>query len=328
VLNAKVIEFGTYRDNCDGRINAPANVDFDTCEFSPMQPPLIIPEELRETQSMLRLGRKRWLLPPIAASMSVTLHAGLVAFLVLTPLADGSGIGGQDLETVSVEIVSSVALESLMAPIAADSGGASAPTDAATGTNATIDQAEIAAETKMTAQEPIKVQAEALLKPDFNPGTPSETATADVIRPDPKPPVSNRATDKGDVTTELGKDQSTVAAQASSVAGGTASQAAAETIATQGQASASAGQLSKFAVEVRIALGRSRPKHDGTRGHVSVFFGLTEDGGLRFAEIAKSSGSDRLDRSAIKAINAAKLPRPPVGLTDSQRTYTVPFEFK
>lgn len=81
-------------------------------------------------------------------------------------------------------------------------------------------------------------------------------------------------------------------------------------------------------MEVRTAVGRGRPRHGGASGRVVVSFGLTPDGVLRFAEIAGSSGNAKLDQAALAAIRHVAFPRPPEGMMDSERIYSVPFEFK
>ncbi|NOU04584.1 MAG: TonB family protein [Hyphomicrobiaceae bacterium] len=328
MLTATVIDFGAYRASRDVRADVPANDDDFSSTPNATQQSLTVPYDLREIQEKQPPNDKLRRSFSAAATLSAILHAGLAAYLMWTPPIAGIGVGGQELETVSVEIVNSSAFESLMANAASNAGGAAALIEAATGSNAAINQAEVAAETKMTSQLPVKEQPEAFLKPDINPEVPSEIPTADVVKPDPKPLEIERVPAGQEATPDSGKDQNNVAAQGAATAGAATTQVASESIDAEGRASASAGQLTKFAMEVRLALGRSRPKHDGARGRVSILFGVTEAGDIRFSEITKSSGSERLDRIALKAIASAKMPKPPSGLTDAQRTYTVPFEFK
>jgi TonB family protein len=59
-----------------------------------------------------------------------------------------------------------------------------------------------------------------------------------------------------------------------------------------------------------------------------VRFGLSDTGTLRFVELHSSSGFDELDRAAARSIAEARFPVPPIGMTDAQRTYVVPFDFR
>ena len=84
-------------------------------------------------------------------------------------------------------IVDSAALESLIATATSQAGGVAARIEAETGSKGEINQMEIAAQSQKTVQDPVQDQPEALLKPDINPEMPSEIATSDVVKPDPKP---------------------------------------------------------------------------------------------------------------------------------------------
>lgn len=92
--------------------------------------------------------------------------------------------------------------------------------------------------------------------------------------------------------------------------------------------SASPGQIARYAMEVRAAVGLGRPRHLGVRGRVEIAFGLTSAGSVRFAGIANSSGNSRLDAAGLRVIHVARFPKPPPGMTDDQRSYAVPFDFK
>jgi TonB family protein len=98
--------------------------------------------------------------------------------------------------------------------------------------------------------------------------------------------------------------------------------------ATFAAARASAGELSRFGLEVRTALGRYRPKHAGARGSVQVSFALDEVGQVYRVSVARSSGNNRLDELALDAIRQTQFPVPPAGTTDAQRIYIVPYIFK
>ncbi len=285
MLTAKVIDFGAYRASRDGSeiISSADNDDVvagdDIGELS-----LILPDDVRDvhaSQTAIRLRRPS---VSISTALSALLHTALIAYVIWMPLRDGVGIGGLDLEAVSVDIVDAAAFESLLANATSQTGGAVAPIEAETGSKAEINWTELAAQSQETKQEPVKEQPEAMLKADAMSEVPSEVATADVVKPDPKPPEPERSPDTQSPTPEKGQDKSNVPAQAAVTAGGSVSQMTAEISASDGRSSASAGDLTKFAIEVRMAIGRARPKHDGSRGRVFVLFSVTETGELSFAE--------------------------------------------
>ena len=328
MLSENVIDLGSYRALRDGRGDVPANDPGAATTVGATRIEISIPEEiynLKATMPSVGVRRRRML---VTIVLSVFAHTALAALLMWSPLQDNVGIGGQELEAVSVEIVAAAALESLMANVASETGRTSAPVEVASGSGVVSNQVEVAAERSTSAEELIKEQPAALLKSDPNSEAPSDVATAEIIKLGPEPPKPELVTDAKLPVPESGKDQNNVAAQAEIVAGGATAQSSAENGVAEGRTGASAGQLTKFAMEVRMALGRSRPKHDGLRGRALIIFALSDAGGIRFADIAKSSGSERLDRLALRAVETATLPKPPTGLTDAQRTYTVPFEFK
>ncbi len=312
----------------DDRGDVPANDPGPATVVGVTRIELGIPEELREIRATIPAGsisRRREFCTIV---LSVFAHAALAALLMWSPLQVNVGIGGQELEAVSVEIVAAAVLESLIASAASETGRTSAPVEVASGAGVVSNQVEVAAETITSAEEPIKEQPAALLKPVPNSETPSDVATAETIKPDPDLPKPEKVTDAKVPVSESGKDQNNEAAQAAIVTGGATAQSSAANSVAEGRTGASAGQLTKFAMEVRMALGRARPKHDGLRGRALIIFALSDAGEIRFADIAKSSGSERLDRLALRAVETARIPKPPTGLTDTQRTYTVPFEFK
>ena len=267
----------------------------------------------------------------VTFAASLFLHGAVFAFLVWQDLVVAPGAGGQELEGVSVEIISAAALESLSSQPSPASGGATANMDTTPGQFAPIEQAEVVAQTvAMQADTPAK-PPEALLKPEPSPA-PAEVAAAEIVTADPK--LSEPAKDQqrpekpNEVIIAAGSDAVQTPAQAAIVSGASASLAASESETVDGSAGAGAGQLTQFAINVRLAIGRSRPRHDGGKGLVQIGFGLDETGIVRFAEVVKTSGSEHLDNVALGAIRKVKFPTPPAGMTNAQRSYVVPFEFR
>jgi protein TonB len=95
-----------------------------------------------------------------------------------------------------------------------------------------------------------------------------------------------------------------------------------------GVAAASAGAIREYARYVSQALSKTKPKGTGGLGTAMIKFVIAADGSLASAEIAKSSGSTKLDVKALEAVRHAKFPSPPPGMTVVQLTYEVPYHFR
>jgi protein TonB len=93
-------------------------------------------------------------------------------------------------------------------------------------------------------------------------------------------------------------------------------------------ATASAGAVREYARYVAQALARSKPKGTGGRGTVRLKFIIAADGALGSAEIARSSGNRRLDETALAALRRVRFPLPPRGMSTAQLTYEVPYHFR
>ncbi|MGE4131913.1 MAG: energy transducer TonB [Bdellovibrionales bacterium] len=95
-----------------------------------------------------------------------------------------------------------------------------------------------------------------------------------------------------------------------------------------GRVEASKAEIEAYAREVVLALAHSKPRRSSGQGRVLIQFVLSEAGELLSAEIKKSSGSTRLDRIALKSVQSAQFPKPPQGMTEKQRSYLIPYEFR
>jgi periplasmic protein TonB len=133
----------------------------------------------------------------------------------------------------------------------------------------------------------------------------------------PKPP--DPRTDKSD------SDQTPQAAQV----GGAVSAPATAGGSSAGQASASRGDMDRYARDVAVIVARNRPKGIGAKGQVTVEFTLSDsDGRLLTATVVRSSGSTKLDALAVSVIGKANYPPPPTGMTSKQLIYRIPFTFE
>lgn len=74
---------------------------------------------------------------------------------------------------------------------------------------------------------------------------------------------------------------------------------------------------------------RFRPDRVRLTGTTRLSFALGLDGNLLSVEIAESSGSDLLDRTALDAVRrAAPFPPPPLGSTLADLAFSIPFQFR
>lgn len=235
------------------------------------------------------------------------------------------GAGGSELATVSIEVVSVLAgIESAEPHDAPEVDVASVPPSAGF-TQPELTASEAAPRTARLS--------ETIDPPDAD--LPTHTI-ADLATPDRRPP--EKALQQPDQPPSPAKAErpreedgrgTSVANQTAQVSTMGSNLAAAPVSSTPPPrpSGASARELARFAMQVRVALGRYRPAHAGIRGRVVISFRLGSDGGLEDASVIRSSGIPKLDRDALAAVRRATFPRPPAGLTAAQRHYSVPFDF-
>lgn len=251
--------------------------------------------------------------PPVASgsgfllaglALSVLLHLGLLLYLQSDAVDERAGLGGAELRAVNVDLV----------PASAFRAGAPHQTDLGFDTldREKTEKMEAARKRAATTTPP-----EALIKPADGD---SKLAAAQVVKPDPAHEPRDEEADK-EIPDEpevaydkYGRAQQAQAAQPELTKGGASSVA-------------SPGQMSSYALSIREAIGRHVPKLRA-RGRGVVAFELTETGAVRFVEIARSSGAKALDAAILSAIRKTHFPVPPRGMTDKERYYSVPFEFR
>ena len=254
----------------------------------------------------LATSGKRFLVAGLVAS--ALLHACVLVYL-LSDNAEEIGPGGIQLEAISVDLVPLTSLRSGVPDQAPALGNDAADQDR-------IDKTE-AARREVTDTLP----PEGLIKPTE--GTP-ELAAAEIIKPDPIHEHRQEEADKekpekpqepGTSNDDRGRAKETREARDAMVKGGA-------------PVAATPGQISRYALSIQQTLNRNPPRHLGTRGRAVVEFGLTATGSVRFAQIAKSSGTKLLDDAVLAAIWKIRFPAPPESMTDRQRSYAAPVEFR
>lgn len=288
---------------------------------------------------------RNWPVWMIGLAGSIAIHGAIFAWILYQPPLAAIGAGGQDLEAVSVEVVTAAALESLSSRASAATAGSVGPVSEALGIDAPSQPESVAASATEPERRDEPERAPPLPAPDVvakpdpvpEPDTPLTVSELKQIPPDKPIEIEPEQEDREppmkpeEQVIEAPRSPAAVAsseAQPAIARGGAMARALDENVSSDGSAGASPGELAHFALAVRQALGRSRPPHGGSRGKVVVWFRLTPLGAIEAASIARSSGRHGLDDAALSAVRAATFPMPPSGSTDAHRTYSVPFEFK
>lgn len=259
-------------------------------------------------------------------AVAAAAHTAVLVALCQTPANNAVGGGGELLDAISVEVVSSDVLESranLPAPTAS-AAAVAASTGAAADTQPQEAAPQPEPEPIASSPEPTVVaEAEDALTP-----APAAKASTEEIREaveKPREPESPPEPKKQPAAEAATASQSgdTGPSQAGAEAGGTVAQNG-----QSGAASASPGKVHEYARKVVAALAEAKPTSAGRRGTVHISFTINLSGALDQARIARSSGARQLDEAALEAIQRAQFPVPPEGMTTTQLTYEVPYHFR
>jgi TonB family protein len=226
--------------------------------------------------------------------LAVATHVALVLPWLWREPDALAGAGGQELDVISFIMADPGVLETREVDLAMPA--VRAPADAVEEKEGTIEETEPKEEAK-EIQEPLKPENE-IRKPD----APLEEA--------PKPAEKSKQ-------------------QEQSVKGGAAARGNAATEQKpRTPAASSAGSIREYAKSVSQALARTKPKGIGAQGIAKVRFTIALSGRLSSIQIVSSSGDKKLDQRAINAIRQAVFPTPPPGMTVSQLTYEIPYQFR
>lgn len=79
----------------------------------------------------------------------------------------------------------------------------------------------------------------------------------------------------------------------------------------------------RFRDAVIQALAVAKPVSNGKPGEVAVRFIVSETGELQDLKVVRSSGNELLDQVALSAVRQARIPAPPSGLPQGDRTFTI-----
>ena len=230
-------------------------------------------------------------------------HAAVLYAMAREPDESLAGGGGQQIDAISVTMVSSNVLESRE-----PERPQPAPAAAAASVESTDGAPESAAAAAAEQREEKKEQPE-----------------------EPKEKPKDEPVREADAILEVPQEAQPQKKQESAApaAGGDAARSdAASDAKTSAPAAASPGAVREYARYVAQALAKTKPKGVGGLGTVRVKFVIAGDGGLAAVEVAKSSGSPKLDDIALGAVRRTKFLTPPAGMTPVQLTYEVPYHFR
>jgi protein TonB len=279
-------------------------------------------------------GQRVWRLSLLAA---VVAHVAVIGLLVRAPAQVLVGGDGQELEAISVEVISSAALESraiaqpgeaAAAKVVSATDGNLKPADssaaAADQQRRETERADVAA-----AQMPDIVIPEWTERPEPSPPQP-----ADIVIAREKSEVSETADDgqaarKPAEAETKSESAPAEAAEAGNVGAASARGHADEPLVASSAAAASPGTAVEYAKSIVSTLARNKPKATaGTRGTVRIGFAIAVTGEVREVRVARSSGQAALDGAALEAVRTTRFPAPPRGLTAAQLTYEIPYIFR
>ena len=228
--------------------------------------------------------------------MAIAVHAAVVLPLIWREPDALAGAGGQELDVISFVLVEPGVLETR--EVDQINLAVPAPADA-------VEEKEGSAEEKEPKQEETKELQEPP-KPE------KEVPKPDAILEEAKPKPAEKSKQ-----------------QERSVTGGAASRGKAITqTKPRAATAASAGSIQQYAKSVSQALARTKPKGIGAQGVAKIRFTISPSGRLGSVEIVGSSGDKKLDQRAIDAVRQAVFPPPPAGMTVSQLTYQIPYQFR
>ena len=269
----------------------------------PTAAPLMLPASAVRPAPAFAADRLAWV---VAWSLTLAAHASVLYVLAREPADFMAGGGGQQIGAISVTLVSSNVLEAREVDRPQPSPpGAMAPVE-------------------MNDGAPDSASASATEQREEKKEEPKEKKK----KPKEEPVRAVEAITEVPQETQRQKKQETAAPTAGGAAARSDRPADAEVKASI-QTSASAGAVREYARYVTLALSKTKPKGVGGLGTVRVKFVIAaDDGGLASIEVAKSSGIEKLDNSALESVRRTKFPLPPLGMTLTQLTYEVPYHFR
>ena len=313
----------------------PAGEERDSVPLPPAPDPVSI--DLSAAEGLPKSAQRRMWSASLLAAVSA--HVLVLIGAAWAPSLRSVGAGGQELEAIDVDIVSSRVLESRLAGAQADAAAPEVVDDAAPG--AAPSQASMAAVDQMRAETKPEPQPAAptpdLVIPETKqeepPPEPDEIALAIADKQPEKPddqqpetePEQNAEPQPQSAAPSQGSEASESADEGGAVARGM------DLVDTPGQqaAAASPGVANEYAKIVIETLARRKPRATaGVRGTVRIGFRVSHSGDVQDVRVLRSSGRKVLDEAAVIAVSSTKFPAPPPALANAQLSYEVPYIFR
>jgi periplasmic protein TonB len=302
----------------------------------------VVPLDIDDTLRFPTLRRRRSALGKAAFTLAALLHLAPVYLLLQVPA--GTGVGGRELEAVSIELVDASVLDAQResrelgagtAQSVAATTGSSVSSAASPVTPAAKDVVQVKPLEKSTlpnVEPPVPTQQQVLVVPKAD-WSVDLSANLPVVEPPRREPASDPNPDKKPIVEDVAKQPVTIPSNAAS--GGTTGGAEAtantalQSTPSAGQVAASQGEINRFVASIRSALARTKPNGRGRTGTALVAFAILSDGQIDFVKIEKSSGNVALDQSALDAVRrAAPFKVPPSGMAESALRFTIPYRFE
>lgn len=232
---------------------------------------------------------------------AIWLHGALIALLVYEPVSTEYGGSRTQSSAISVNVTTTQVIDSIDEK-ANDHG---APMDVPLAQN-------------IPDPEPVPEQTPEPPKPDENIVLASQNSDTPLLTPEPvKPPEEKKEEEK-----EKKVEQKAPKPLPQNVA---TSSGVAATTGSQGQVSASFGDVRNYNASVRAKIARHKPQGLENHGVTRVSFEISPGGDLVNCHVVDSSGNSHLDNAALRTIrNASPFSPPPGGRPLS---FTIKFNF-
>ena len=210
------------------------------------------------------------------------------------PMAGGHG---RLLDAVNITMVNSTVFEARPdvsappAPAAADA----------------VEAKEGTVESKTGPQQPEQKEEKAPEKQPEKPVTPEVVEAPSVVKPQKEEKERREASTSADVGGAAARGDAPLAEKKSA------------------PAAASPGAVREYDGYVQTALAKAKRERCLSIGRVRVKLQISLDGEIASVDVIESSGNKKLDDAALATVRRARFPRPPLGMTESQRLYEFPF---
>jgi periplasmic protein TonB len=255
-------------------------------------PPAVEQALIDAAAPMVAQPRTNWggrLTHPLCVGLAAAAHLALAA-LFLPIRTDALGDGGTALEAIAVDMVDSLPSDAAPQIAASQSNTAEA-----------VEEVAEAAPAPATKAPPPEMAVEIAIPPPHGaltgPETPAETQEHKPQHMPQPPPAPSQLASVGSIAT----------------------------------AEASPGVVHAYGARIARIISQGRPRGrdlSGFKGKVVLAFAVDASGRIERVEVQRSSGNPDLDSRAVGALQKLSFPAPAPEMSERQRFFTVPFEFR